>query len=103
MFDRQPALLKSNIYNIADESEKVLGFFTMSGVQEARAFAEEIPGLDHKPNPHLCKPVCPGARMRYVTTLLFWVHQPVITVYAEVNHHYCREYKGSSAIKPDFW
>jgi hypothetical protein len=44
MFDRQPPLLKSNICNIADESEKVLGFFTMSGVQEIRGIAEEIPG-----------------------------------------------------------
>ncbi len=49
MFDRQPPLTKSNICNIADESEKVLGFFTMSGVQETRATAAEIPGLDHSP------------------------------------------------------
>ncbi len=46
LFDRQPALLKSNIHNVNDESEIVLGFFTMAGVVEKRAFAVNLEGLD---------------------------------------------------------
>jgi len=107
-FDRQPALLKSNIYNIADESEKVLGFFTMSGVQEARAFAEEIPGLDNTPNPYYCLPVERGPGSGSPTNYPSYFARATYdgeTVYAEVNHHCvdCREYKGSSAVKPDYW
>ena len=108
MFDRQPALLKSNIYNIADESEKVLGFFTMSGVQEARAFAEDIPGLDHKPNPYYCLPVDRGpgsGTPTYFPSYFARATYDGTTVYAVVNMHCvdCREYNGSSALKPDFW
>ncbi len=108
LFDRQPALIKSNIYNIADESEKVLGFFTMSGVQEARAFAEEIPGLDNTPNPYYCLPVDKGpgsGSPTYYPSYFARATYDGATVYAVVNKHCvdCREYKGSSAIKPDFW
>ena len=108
LFDSQPALLKSNICNIADESEKVLGFFTMSGVQEARAFAEKIPGLDNSPNPYLCLPVCRGpgcGTATYYPSYFARATYDGTTVYAQVNHHCvdCREYKGSTAEKPDFW
>ncbi len=108
LFDRQPALIKSNIYNIADESEKVLGFFTMSGVQEARASAEEIPGLDHKPNPYYCLPVDkgPGTNIpTYSPAYFAMATYDGVTVYEEVNKHCvdCRAYKGSTALKPEFW
>lgn len=108
MFDKQPALINSNIYNIADESEKVLGFFTMSGMQEIRGFAEEIPGLDTRPNPYYCLPVDrgPGSnRPTYYPSYFARAEYDGTTVYAEVNKHCvdCREYKGSSAVKPDFW
>ena len=108
MFDKQPALLQSNIKNIVDEDEKVLGFFTMSGVQEIRGFAEEIPGLDNTPNPYYCLPVDQGpgsGSPTYYPSYFAEATYDGATVYARVNHHCvdCREYKGSSAIKPDFW
>ncbi len=108
LFDRQPALIKSNIYNIADESEKVLGFFSMSGVQEARAFAEEIPGLDHKPNPYYCLPIDRGPGISQPTSFPAYFARATYdgaTVYEEVYMYCvdCREYKGSSALKPEFW
>jgi len=108
LFDKQPALIKSNIRNIADESEKVLGFFTMSGVQEARAFAEEIPGLSHKPNPYYCLPVDRGPGTNQPTYSPAYFARATYdgaTVYEEVNKHCvdCRAYKGSSALKPEFW
>jgi hypothetical protein len=108
LFDKQPALLQSNICNIADAEEKVLGFFTMSGVQEIRGFAEDIPGLDHHPNPYYCLPVDKGPGSSRPTNYPAYFARATYdgaTVYAEVNKHCvdCREYKGSSAVKPDFW
>jgi hypothetical protein len=108
LFDKQPALIKSNIYNIADDDEKVLGYFTMSGVQEIRGFAEDIPGLDNTPYPYYCLPVCGGPGCGSPTHFPSYFARATYdgsTVYAEVNHHCvdCREYDGSSAVKPDFW
>jgi len=108
IFDSQPPLLKSNICNIADDGEKVLGFFTMSGVQEVRAFAEDIPGLDHSLNPYYCLPVDKGPGSSRPTTYPSYFARASYdgtTVYAQVNHHCvdCREYKNSRAEKPDFW
>ncbi len=108
MFDRQPALLKSNFCNITNEGEKVLGFFTMSGVQEIRGIAEDIPGLDHSPNPYYCLPVDSGPGSSAPTNYPAYFARASydgVTVYAEVNHHCvdCREYKNSTAEKPDFW
>ena len=108
LFDSQPALIKSNIFNIADESEKVLGFFTMSGVQEARAFAEEIPGLDNTPNPYYCLPVDKGpgsGSPTYYPSYFARATYDGATVYAQVNQHCvdCREYKSSTELKPEFW
>lgn len=107
MFDRQPPLLQSNICNITDEDEKVLGFFTMSGVQEARGIAEEIPG-PHSPNPYYCLPVDKGPGTAQPTSFPAFFARATydgMTVYEQVNHHCvdCREYKGSTAEMPDFW
>jgi len=108
MFDKQPALLQSNICNIEDGEEKVLGFFTMSSMQEIRGFAEDIPGMDTRPNPYYCLPFCNGPGCGSPTTFPAYFARATYdgeTVYAQVNKHCvdCREYKGSSAIKPDFW
>jgi len=108
IFSKQPALLKSNICNIADQSEKVLGFFTMSAVQEIRSFAEEIPGLDNRPYPYYCLPVDRGPGSGSPTNFPAYFARATYdgtTVYAEVNKHCvdCREYKGSSDLKPEFW
>jgi hypothetical protein len=108
LFDKQPALLQSNICNINNEDEKVLGFFSMSGVKEARAFAEEIPGLDNSLYSYYCLPVDKGPGSGTPTNYPAYFARATYdgtTVYAEVNHHCvdCREYKGSSAEKPDFW
>jgi hypothetical protein len=108
LFDKQPALLQSNICNIDDPDEKVLGFFTMSSVREIRGFAEDIPGLDHTPNPYYCLPVDTGpgsSRPTYFPSYFARATYDGVTVYAEVNKHCvdCREYNGSTVVKPDFW
>jgi hypothetical protein len=109
LFDRQPALLKSNIHNVNDESEVVLGFFSMAGVEERRAFAVKPPGLDLSLYEWYCFPVPKGP--------MGPINEDVLPLYfaqawkdgessfAEVNKHCvdCRAYKNSSHIKPDFW
>ena len=56
LFDSQPALLKSNIRNVNDENEYVLGFFSMAGMVEKRAFAIKPDGLDLRPYDYHCYP-----------------------------------------------
>ena len=109
LFDRQPALLKSNIHNVNDDEETVLGFFSMSGVVERRAFAENPEGLDLSLYEWYCFPVYRGPRgpvSRDDLPLYYaraWRNGE--SSYAEVNKHCvdCRAYKNSTHIMPDFW
>lgn len=109
LFDRQPALLKSNIHNINDESEVVLGFFSMSSVVERRAFAVKPEGLDLRDYEWYCFPVDKGpvGPLTIEDLPMYYARasQGGVSAFAEVNHHCvdCREYKHSSHIKPDFW
>jgi hypothetical protein len=108
IFGIQPALLKSNICNINDESEKVLGFFTMSGLQEKRAMAEDIPGIDHRPYKYYCLPTLRGPGVSMASNYPAYYARATYdgsTIYEIVNKHCvdCRAYEGSTHIKPDFW
>jgi hypothetical protein len=108
LFDSQPALVKSNISNVADESEKVLGFFSMSAMQEVRAFAKDIPGIPTSAYSYYCLPVDSGPGSNRPTTYPSYFARATydgVTVYAKVNKHCvdCREYKNSTEVKPDFW
>jgi hypothetical protein len=109
LFDRQPALLRSNIRNVNDEEAFVLGYFSMSGVDERRAFAEKPEGLDLSLYPWYCFPVARGPA-GWVTRddlpkyyAVAW--RDGVFVRAEVNMHCvdCRAYKNSTDIPPDFW
>ena len=109
LFDKQPALLRSNICNLNDETERVLGFFSMSGVVEKRAFAENVPGLDTSPYRWYCYPSDKGPRGPVseddlpIYFAAAWLNGE--SVFSDVNKHCvdCRAYKNSSHIKPDFW
>jgi hypothetical protein len=109
LFDQQPALLKSNIRNVNDEDELILGFFSMSGMAEQRAFAEKPDGIDLSLYEWYCYPVVKGPRGRVTRSDLpmyfarAW--RDGESVYAEVNKHCvdCRAYKNSTHIVPDFW
>ena len=110
LFDRQPALLKSNIHNVNDEKEIVLGFFTMSGVVEGRGFAEKPEGLDLSLYEWYCFPMDRGPRgpvTRDDLPLYFARARDRNgeSSYGEVNKHCvdCRAYKNSTHIMPDFW
>jgi hypothetical protein len=120
LFDRQPALLKSNIHNVNDESEVVLGFFSMAGVAEKRAFAVKPEGLDLSPYENQCfvMPMpgeeyntvpyfIPGGyyplepRPMYFTVPTLLPFLPIMLVNKACVD--CREYKNSTHIPPDFW
>ena len=109
LFDRQPALLKSNIHNVNDPEELILGFFTMSGVAEKRGFAVQPEGLDLSLYEWYCFPI-PGGPAGFLTKedlpMYFaraWMDgEPS---FGEVNKHCvdCREYRHSTHIKPEYW
>ncbi len=109
LFDKQPAMLRSNICNLHDETERVLGFFSMSGVVEKRAFAENIPEIDTMPYKWYCYPSEKrprGPLSKEDLPLYFaraWLDGE--SVFSDVNKHCldCRAYKNSTHLKPDFW
>jgi hypothetical protein len=110
LFESQPALTPGNICNVHDEQELVIGYFSMSGVSEARVFVSDIPGLKVAKDPAYCAPgVYPDYlqmfRVEYLPVYLAEEYVDGVRNYGEV-HKYCvdcREYKGSSHVKPDFW
>ena len=109
LFDRQPALLKSNIHNLNDDEEIVLGFFSMAGVVERRAFAEKPEGLDLSLYEWYCFPL-PKGPAGWVTRADLPIYyarawKDGSSTYAKVNKHCvdCRAYKNSTHIPPDFW
>lgn len=109
LFDRQPALLKSNIHNVNDDSEVVLGFFTMAGVIEKRAFAVKPEGLDLSNYKWYCYPVPkgPGGPLMLEDLPIYFARAWMdgVSSFAQVNKHCvdCRAYKNSTHIMPDFW
>jgi hypothetical protein len=109
LFDRQPALLNSNIKNVNDDEEEILGFFSMAGVVEKRAFAEKPEGIDLSLYEWYCFPVVKGpAGWVTVDDLPKYyarVWRDGVPITAEVNKHCvdCREYRHSTHIKPDYW
>jgi len=109
LFDRQPALLGSNICNINDDEEDVLGFFSMSGVAEIRGFAVKPEGLDMSLYPWYCFPVPSGpggaGGDESVPSYYARAWRDGVSSFAWVNKHCvdCRAYKNSTHIMPDFW
>jgi hypothetical protein len=116
LFDRQPALLESNIRNVNDETEIVLGFFSMTGMVEKRAFAIEPEGLDRRPYKGHCYPreheYEPNEPILW-SVGGYYPHHPVPRYFTrwgffplrKMNKACvdCRDYKNSTHIQPDFW
>lgn len=118
LIDRQPALLKSNIRNVNNETEVVLGFFSMAGVVESRAFAFEPEGLDLSPYEDYCytepseeQPVKKSFKVGWYypkepAPMYFarpWLSPALPLVVVNKACVDCREYKNSTHIMPDFW
>jgi len=115
LFDSQPALLESNIRNVNDEEEYVLGFFSMAGMVEKRAFAIKPEGLDLSPYENFCYAVdtltpavfYEGGYYRYDPSPMYFT-RPLLKphwnlVLVNKSCVDCREYRNSKDIKPDFW
>ena len=116
LFDSQPALLKSNIRNVNDENEYVLGFFSMAGMVEKRAFAIEPDGLDLRPYDYHCYPRKhlpelgepelwkEGYKYPYDPAPKYFTKLGSLPM-RRMNKACvdCREYKNSTDIMPDFW
>jgi hypothetical protein len=109
LFDRQPALLSSNIQNINDDEEDLLGFFSMSGVAELRGFAVKPEGLDMSLYEWYCFPVSsgPGGPGGDGKNPVYFARawRDGEPSFAQVNKHCvdCRAYRHSTHVKPDFW
>ena len=111
LYDRLPSLTPSNIHNVDDENEKVLGFFGVSGVTEKRVFVKDVEDLD-KYNVRFCYPYPELPRFRFLMTSDLPVYCSRATDPLTGAQHFgetilecldCRVRKGSSGDPPDFW
>jgi len=108
LFDSQPALLESNICNVNDETERVLGFFSMESVKTIRGITGDLSQLDQTPNKYYCMPIDRGPGSNVPTSYPAFLARATydgVSVTSLVNEHCidCRAYKGSTHIKPDYW
>jgi hypothetical protein len=110
LFDTQPSLTPSNICNVNDEEELVIGYFSISGATERRISVEEISGLNVNRNELYCDIGEWPRFLWYFRTEYLPVYLATSTINAvrksgEINKECadCREYKGSSNMKPEFW
>lgn len=110
MFDRQPSLTPSNICNLEDPDELVLGYFSVSGVSEKRIFLQDVEGL-YVPDLPFCVPSYEPPRLRYMLSSdlpIFLAERETEeggTTRNEIPRKCvdCRLYPYSSAKPPDFW
>lgn len=106
LFDTQPSLTPSNVCNVEDEEELVIGYFSISGVTEQRIMVGEIPGLTLGEDPGFCEPgKLPFSFGRLSPALLPYFMASMTDALGGVPRECidCREYKGSSNIKPEYW
>jgi hypothetical protein len=110
LFDTQPTLTPSNICNVNDSQELVIGYFSISGATEKRIFVEKIPDMEIYISPTYCDPQDYPPFLfffpdQYLPVYLSTAYVDGFTRTGEVNKECvdCRAYKGSSHIPPDFW
>jgi len=111
IFSRQPTLTPGNVCNCEDPGEKVLGFFSVSGISEKRIFVEEVPGLT-VPDRLFCFPAFEPPRFRFfmLADLPIFLSEAVYpydgrTYFGETQLHCldCRLHPGSSGDPPPYW
>ena len=110
LFDSQPSLTPSNICNVEDEEEPVIGYFSISGISERRIMVEEVPGLTLREDPFFCEPgALPFSFGRLSPAFLPYfmasktVNGSVVMGWIPRECIDCREYKGSSNVQPEYW
>ncbi|MCD4709918.1 MAG: DUF4249 domain-containing protein [Bacteroidales bacterium] len=111
LYDRLPSMTPGNISNVDDPTERILGFFGVSGVTEKRVFVKDVEGLD-KYDILFCYPYPEPPRFRFLMTADLPVYcsrasNPEVgdPRFGETVHECldCRVRKGSSGDPPDFW
>jgi len=111
MYDRQPSLTPSNICNCEDPDEKILGFFSISGVTEKRIFVKDVDGLE-KYDALFCFPKPEMPRFRYLMRADLPVYVSTATIpetggtqrgETQLRCLDCRVRTGSSGDPPEFW
>jgi hypothetical protein len=110
LFDTQPALTPSNICNVEEEGEMIIGYFSISGAFEKRIFVDDVPGLDLYSDPFYCAPditplflhVYPQEKLPLYLASANILGEPLSGVVKDYCVD-CRLKKGSTHIKPEFW
>lgn len=111
LFDRQPSLTPSNICNCDDPEEKVLGFFSISGVFEKRIHVKDVEGLEIL-DKIFCFPSFKMPRLRYMMSRdlpvflsrATWPESGATVLGLTPQRCLdCRLHRGSSGEPPDFW
>lgn len=112
LFEKQPSLTPSNICSCSDPEEKVLGFFSVSGVYEKRIFVRDVEGLD-VPDRIFCFPSLHAPQRlhfmpeQYLPKFFSRAEWPFTgeIVFGETKQECldCRLLRGSSGVPPDFW
>ncbi len=110
LFDSQPSLTPSNICNVENEEELVIGYFSLAGTTESRIIVEEVPGLTISENTNFCDlGNFPYSYARIPQELLpLFIAGKMIDgneIFGMVSRECidCREYKGSSNVQPEYW
>lgn len=110
LFDTQPSLTPSNICNVDDEDELVIGYFSISGITEHRIMVGEVPGLTIREDPGFCEPgALPISFGRLSPAFLPYFMASKTVNGSEVLGGVprecidCSKYKASSNVKPEYW
>ncbi|MDA3822677.1 MAG: DUF4249 domain-containing protein, partial [Bacteroidales bacterium] len=113
LFNKQPSILYSNICNIDDEEELVIGYFSVSSASEKRIFAQDIQGLELDDFKYYCFP------SMGMPPNLAYVPDNRLPMYFSWGYYElegkwffgttkgycldCRKYDNSTHIKPSYW
>jgi hypothetical protein len=95
---------------VNDADEVVIGYFCISGASEKRIFVDSLPDLDIFIDPRFCMPgqfplFLGRFKDKYLPIYLSTYRRGGYVKSGEIRKRCadCREYRGSSHIKPDFW
>ena len=101
LYTSQPSQLISNIRNVNDPEENVLGYFWASSVSEKRIFTRRPPGM--RVNMMDCELI--SIDSIDFAAVIYPLHMVILDEERWVLTNYCADclYKGETNIKPDFW
>ena len=110
IYSRQPSITPSNICNCDDPEEKILGFFSISGLSEKRLFVKDVEALE-KYDVMFCYPAPEQPRYRFLRTADLPVYVSRVQFpdslarmgTTTIECVDCRVRNGSVGEPPDYW